>query len=518
MLLTVASASERSLPARATEGQKLGHLVEKAKDSGLTTPDAIKATQINQPQGRPVELMGESACQAENKQLKSELAALKNKYAALEENTVASAGKGIVAKTLKDSEQSARLGDAKAQLVQKDAQLAEFVHRDEALKGLHPSTKACIIEDLEAQKTCKSHSREFFCLPPHDAKGRSLGEKLFSGGQESAAVTEYVWSLERRLRLVAEQPQDFACSVATKLKDSTCKQRKGSAGNTQGHSAGHGIKKPAGVRKTLAKKTPEKKTDRGDSHASNPERSVQECERVDTNGKSTWKTRKCHKECQGGCDNRQPIQKGSYIAKNSKKIAEAKRKGKKSWKQFLKNKKNKFLYDGCHENNLRHKCTGCLPSRPVLVPASRDGKVGKCYTKRSFRKGIRCNSEYGGLQIDPKRPFNCVKRAYVSTNFYVSEEQRAQLLKEKLQPQKLQGDFWMSEVTCAVNKNVTCDGSVPKKCTNGKKVSCVKVCPWGHKRKGKYFWGTWNRRSKGKCLTGAKGCLPSMCTTIGTTG
>jgi len=62
--------------------------------------------------GRAVELLGESPCQAENKQLKSELAALKSKHAALE---------GIVAKTLKDSEQSAQLGDAKAQLAQKDA-------------------------------------------------------------------------------------------------------------------------------------------------------------------------------------------------------------------------------------------------------------------------------------------------------------------------------------------------------------------------------------------------------------
>jgi hypothetical protein len=58
-----------------------------------------------------VGLLGESACQAEIKQLKSELAALKSKYAALE---------GIVAKTQTDSEQSDQLGDAKAQLVQKD--------------------------------------------------------------------------------------------------------------------------------------------------------------------------------------------------------------------------------------------------------------------------------------------------------------------------------------------------------------------------------------------------------------
>ena len=43
--------------------------------------------------GRPVELLGESACQAENKQLKSELAALKSKYAVLEVNGIASAGK-----------------------------------------------------------------------------------------------------------------------------------------------------------------------------------------------------------------------------------------------------------------------------------------------------------------------------------------------------------------------------------------------------------------------------------------
>jgi len=469
MLLTVASASERSLPVRLIEGQKPGHLVEKAKDSGLTAPDAIKAKQTNQPQGRPVELLGDSACQAENKQLKSELAALKSKYAALE---------GIVAKTLKDSEQSAQLGDAKAQLVQKDAQLAEFVLKDEALKGLHPSTKACIVEDLEAQKTCKSHSREFFCLPPHDAKGHSLGEKLLSGGQESAAVTEYVWSLERRLRLVAEQPQDFACSVATKLKDTTCKQRKG----------------------TLAKKTPDKKTDRGDSHASDPERSVQECERVDTNGKSTWETRKCHKHCQGGCDNRRPIAKGAKIAK-------AKKAGKKS--------RIEFLYDGCDEAQLRLKCTGCIPSRPVLVPASRDGKVGRCYFKRSFEKGIQCQSEYGGSKIDPKRPFNCIKRAYVSTNFYMSDEQKAQLRKAKLPWYKLKGDWSMTDVTCEVKKQVTCDGSVPKQCANKKEVSCAEVCPRGHKRKGKHFSGTRNRRSKGKCLKGAKGCLPSMCTTIG---
>jgi len=408
MLLTVASASERSLPARATEGQKLGHLVEKAKDSGLTAPDAIKAKQTNQPQGRPVELLGDSACQAENKQLKSELAALKSKHAALE---------GIVAKTLKDSEQSAQLG-------------------------------------------------------------HSLGEKLLSGGQESAAVTEYVWSLERRLRLVAEQPQDFACSVATKLKDTTCKQRKG----------------------TLAKKTPDKKTDRGDSHASDPERSVQECERVDTNGKSTWETRKCHKHCQGGCDNRRPIAKGAKIAK-------AKKAGKKS--------RIEFLYDGCDEAQLRLKCTGCIPSRPVLVPASRDGKVGRCYFKRSFEKGIQCQSEYGGSKIDPKRPFNCIKRAYVSTNFYMSDEQKAQLRKAKLPWYKLKGDWSMTDVTCEVKKQVTCDGSVPKQCANKKEVSCAEVCPRGHKRKGKHFSGTRNRRSKGKCLKGAKGCLPSMCTTIG---
>ena len=100
---------------------------------------------------------------------------------------------GIVAKTLKDSEQSAQLGDAKAQLVQKDAQRAEFVLKDEALKGLHPSTKACIVEDLEAQKTCKSHSREFFCLPPHDAKGagqRKMRSCVSSHGQ----ATHYVQS------------------------------------------------------------------------------------------------------------------------------------------------------------------------------------------------------------------------------------------------------------------------------------------------------------------------------------
>ena len=164
-------------------------------------------------------------------------------------------------------------------------------------------------------------------------------------------MTEYVWSLERRLRLVAEQPQDFACSVATRLKDTTCKQRKG----------------------TLAKKTPEKKTDRGDSHASDPERSVQECERVDTNGKSTWETRKCHKTCQvsferesmrrqhasrasthphfmcaqGGCDNRRPIVKGARIATSKRAIAKAKKAGKKS--------RIKFLYDGCNEILLKWK-------------------------------------------------------------------------------------------------------------------------------------------------------------------
>jgi len=416
MLLTVASASERSLPVRAIEGQKPGHLVEKAKDSGLTAPDAIKAKQTNQPQGRAVELLGESPCQAENKQLKSELAALKSKHAALE---------GIVAKTLKDSEQSAQLG-------------------------------------------------------------HSLGEKLLSGGQESAAVTEYVWSLERRLRLVAEQPQDFACSVATKLKDTTCKQRKG----------------------TLAKKTPDKKTDRGDSYASNPERSVQECERVDTNGKSTWETRKCHETCQGGCDNRRPIGKGgSKIAYRKRAIAKAKKAGKKS--------RIKFLYDGCRKVLLRWKCTGCLPSYPVLVPASRDGKVGKCFPKTSFAKGIRCQSEYGGSKIDPRRPFNCVKQSNVSTTFYLSEEQKAQLRKAKVQLWKLSGDWWKTEVTCEVKKQVTCDGSVPKQCTNKKQVSCVEVCPTGHKQKGKYFEGTRLLRRKGKCLKGAKGCLPSMCTTIG---
>ena len=43
--------------------------------------------------GRPVEMLGERACQAENKQLKSELSALKSKYAALEVNGIASAGK-----------------------------------------------------------------------------------------------------------------------------------------------------------------------------------------------------------------------------------------------------------------------------------------------------------------------------------------------------------------------------------------------------------------------------------------
>ena len=34
--------------------------------------------------GQPLKLQGESACQAENQQLKSELTALKSKYAALE--------------------------------------------------------------------------------------------------------------------------------------------------------------------------------------------------------------------------------------------------------------------------------------------------------------------------------------------------------------------------------------------------------------------------------------------------
>ena len=190
--------------------------------------------------------------------------------------------------------------------------------------------------------------------------GHSLGEKLLSGGQESAAVTEYVWSLERRLRLVAEQSQDFACSVATKLKDRTCKQRKGSAGNTQGHSAGHS-------------KAPENKTDKGDSYASDPDHSVQECERVDTNGKSTWETRKCHKNCQvsferesmrrqhvsrasthphlmcaqGGCDNRRPIVKGEHIARSKRTIAKAKKAGKKS--------RIEFLYDGCQKDLLKCK-------------------------------------------------------------------------------------------------------------------------------------------------------------------
>ena len=184
------------------------------------------------------------------------------------------------------------------------------------------------------------------------------------------------------------------------------------------------------------------------------------------------------------------------------------------------------------------RCTGCPPRRPVLVPASRDGKVGRCYTKGAFEKGIQCQSEYRGAKIDPKRPFNCkclnadaimptlssacsgIKRADVSTSFFMSEEQKAQLRKAKLPWHKLRGDWWMTEVTCEVKKQVTCDGSVPKQCANKKEVSCVKVCPYsyfapGDKKAGKYFHGRRMLRSKGLCLKGAKECLPSMCTTIG---
>jgi len=217
------------------------------------------------------------------------------------------------------------------------------------------------------------------------------------------------------------------------------------------------------------------------------------------------------------CDNRRPIGKGASTAKNSAKIAEDKIKGKKS--------KIKFLYDGCDESFLLQKCTGCLPSRPILVPASRDGKAGMCYPKIAFKKGILCQSEYGGVKIDPKRAFNCIKRSAVSTFFYLSEEQKAQLSKAKLQPQKLIGNWGFTEVTCEVKKQVKCDGSVPKRCTNKKQVSCVKVCPFGIKEAsasrrrrrspGKYFVKTTMLRSRGKCLKGPKGCLPSMCTTIG---
>ena len=169
-----------------------------------------------------------------------------------------------------------------------------------------------------------------------------------------------------------------------------------------------------------------------------------------------------------------------------------------------------------------------------------------CYPKAAFKKGIQCQSEYGGAKIDPKRAFNCkcltagaimptlsntsacsgIKRSDVSTFFYLSEEQKAQLSKAKLQPQKLIGNWGLTEVTCEVKKQVKCDGSVPKRCTNTKQVSCVKVCPYGIKEassasrrrrrsSGKYFANMTMLRSEGKCLKGAKGCLPSMCTTIG---